>query len=129
MIYTLKLLLRSSHITIMKQIHKLTVISRRDLSPGYQAVQSGHALADYIFEFPIEANDWHRHSNFLIYLSTENEASLKNLLQELQGIGVAVTSFREPDINDELTAIAFVSTDETRKLTSGLPLQLKNVNK
>jgi len=40
-----------------------------------------------------------------------------------------VTSFREPDINDELTAIAFVSTDETRKLTSGLPLQLKNVNK
>ena len=34
-------------------------------------------------------------------------------------------SFREPDLNDELTAIAFAPGDKSKRLLSGIPLALK----
>jgi hypothetical protein len=50
---------------------------------------------------------------------------LIRLKERIESLGVSVSSFIEPDIGNEMTAIAFVSTDETRRLTSGLPLQGK----
>jgi len=96
------------------------------LTPGYQSVQSGHAVADFIMQHPTEALQWHQSSNYLIYLSVNDESDLKSLSRKLQDSGVLVTEFEEPDIDNAVTAIAFISDDRTKKLTSGLPLQLKN---
>lgn len=41
-------------------------------------------------------------------------------------MGIPISYFTEPDINDELTSICFIETDETKRLTSSLPLSLKN---
>jgi hypothetical protein len=37
-------------------------------------------------------------------------------------LGIKHTVFREPDINNQITAIAFEATDAARKLTSSCPL-------
>ena len=37
--------------------------------------------------------------------------------------------FTEPDIQDQLTAISFIETDKTKKLTSHLPLALGKYDK
>ena len=44
---------------------------------------------------------------------------------KLQDKGIPVSYFTEPDINDQLTSICFIESDETIKLTSNLPLSLK----
>jgi len=36
-----------------------------------------------------------------------------------------ITTFNEPDIDNQLTAIAFAPSEEARKLTSSLPLMGK----
>ena len=44
-------------------------------------------------------------------------------------MGITISYFEEPDIGNELTSICFVETEQTRKLTSHLPLSLKDFNK
>lgn len=41
-------------------------------------------------------------------------------------MGIPMSYFTEPDIGDELTSICFIETDKTKKLTSHLPLSLRN---
>jgi len=104
------------------------MISRGDLSIGQQAVQSTHAAIDFIFHHPDEAGAWHKTSNTLVSLIETNEKSLLSLSCDIKRTGVSVTEFREPWMNDQVTAIAFVSNEETRKLTKNLPLALKQTN-
>jgi hypothetical protein len=92
-------------------------------------VQASHAALDHVFHYPQEASDWHKNSNYLIFLSTKDEEELSTLSKRLQSLGTQVTEFREPDLGNQLTAIAFVSNDETRRITSGIPLMLKQKKK
>lgn len=108
----------------MKQINnqKLRVVTRRDLSIPYQAVQSGHAAIDFQHDFPVEAQEWQTKSNYLAFLTVANEQELINLATKAILMGIKHTVFREPDINNEITAIAFEPSDAARKLTSSCPL-------
>ena len=90
------------------------------MSVGQQAVQLGHAALDYIFEFPEQSREWHL-SNYLIYLTTENEEELQKLSDTLSS-KVHVCKFNEPDLNNSLTAFSFISNEETKKYTSKLKL-------
>lgn len=109
----------------MTQINqKLIVITRRDLSPGYQAVQSAHAAVDFQHQHPQLAKDWNTNSNYLIILSAKNEEQLKKYIWKFQKSELCHTVFREPDIGNEITAICVQPSEKTRKLTCHLPLAL-----
>lgn len=94
------------------------------MKPGLQMSQSGHALAQFMLDHPDQATQWN--NNYLICLSVENEEHLKNLMTKLNAHGIRASHFLEPDIGFELTAIAFEGTEKAAKLTSSLPLALKN---
>lgn len=113
----------------MEQIKnkKLIIVTRRDLSLGYQAVQAAHAAIDFQHEYPREANDWHKTSNYLIFLTVADEKQLRLLILQAAKRGIKIKAFREPDINNELTAIALEPSEESRKLTSSFPLMGKEV--
>ncbi len=85
---------------------KLHLITREDLSAGLQAVQAAHALREFVREHPAVDLDWYEKSNTLAFLSVEDEDSLKELLSDAQRRRIPVSGFREPDRDDELTAIA-----------------------
>lgn len=109
----------------MKQIEtKLIVITRNDISPGYQCVQSCHSVVDFASEYPKIFDKWKSESNSIICLSTKNENSLQDLYIKLKDITPSIIFF-EPDI-DELTSICVYGTPEIRKKLSNLPLTLKN---
>ena len=113
----------------MKQINeKLRVVTRRDLSLPTQAVQSAHAAIDFQHAHPKEATDWQTKSNYLALLTVANEEELYKLIDKATIRGIKYTIFREPDINNEITAIAFEPRDASRRLTSGCPLLGKNNN-
>lgn len=112
----------------MTQINqKLIIITRRDLHPGYQAVQSSHAGIDFQHQHPEIAKQWNKESNYLIILSVANEEQLFLYLEKFNFHNIKTTVFREPDIGNEITAIAVEPSEKTRKLTSKLPLALKEV--
>ena len=110
----------------MLQNDKLYVITRRDLAPGYQSVQGMHAAIDFIFHNPEIAADWHNVSNYLGFLSVENEQELVVLAEQAEALGIAFCIFREPDIDDKITAIALAPGHASKKLCSKLPLTLKD---
>ena len=59
---------------------KMFLITRLDLSPGQQAVQSAHVLTEFIFEHQYEASRWKNESNTIVLLEVDNENQLLQLL-------------------------------------------------
>ena len=107
------------------QISKVTVITRQDLSPGYQSTQSGHALTEFIFQHPEIAKHWHINSKYLVYLSAKDESHLQSIINKLSEKGIKHSVFREPDIDNQLTAVAIEPHIDLKRITSSLPLALK----
>ena len=111
----------------MTQINKLTSVTRRDLNAGYQSVQSTHSIVKFVFEHPEISGIWFK-DPYLAQLSVENEDALKHLIHKLQKSNIKYSIFREPDLGNQITAIAIEPSDKTRKLISHLPLMLKEYN-
>ena len=112
----------------MKQINetKLVVITRRDISPGYQVVQSTHSIADFAYEHPETFKNWKEESNSIICLQAKDEAHLQKLYEKLKLMTPSVMFF-EPDVN-EFTSLCVYGTPAIRKKLSHLPLSLKQQN-
>ena len=110
----------------MKQIQepKLIIITRSDISNGYQVVQSTHSIADFAFEFSKTFSKWKLESNSIICLSVKNEFELQKLYHKYKELTDAVIFF-EPDV-DEFTSVCLYGTPQIRKSLSHLPLALKN---
>jgi len=84
-----------------------------------------HAAIDFCFEHSDIAKGWQTTSNYLAVLSVNDENDLKSLIQKLETRGICHTVFREPDLNNEITAVAIEPSDAQHKITSGFPLLLK----
>jgi len=81
---------------------KLYVIVRKDLSDSQMAVQAGHAVAEYLLH-----SHFSRWKNeILIYLGVKNLLQLEKLKYKLDQEDIEYIEFREPDLNNEATAIA-----------------------
>ena len=81
---------------------KLYVLVRKDLSKSQQAVQAGHAVAEYLLRGP--STLWG--NGTLVYLSVRNEHELKWWYEQITEKGFNSVPFYEPDRNNEMTAFA-----------------------
>jgi len=63
----------------------------------------------------------------LVFLTVANEEELIKLISKAILTGIKHTVFREPDLGNKITAVAFEATDAARKLTSSCPLLGKEV--
>lgn len=113
----------------MKEGDKLYCVTRRDLKPGYQAVQSCHAYVEFALTFPRVTKKWNAVSNYMGLLSVENEAALFDLYAEAIGKGIKAVPFYEPDVGYQMTALCLEPSDGTVDLTSSLPLALQEYKK
>lgn len=92
---------------------KLYVLTRRDLKTKYAGVQAGHAVAQWMLENPTQAKEWN--NGTLIYLSVSCEEALQAWGEKLTELGIPWAGFKEPDIGDQLTAIATYGNGELYK--------------
>ncbi len=95
------------------------------MAPGYQSVQAQHGLAEFIFQHPEVAREWYKVSNYLGFLSVANEYELSKLIEKAIEQNITFSVFREPDIDNQITAIALEPSSKSKKLCSNLPLALK----
>jgi hypothetical protein len=101
----------------------LVIITRSDIAPGYQLVQSAHAIADFAHEHSQVFKQWKADSNSIICLNISNEQKLLKLFDKLSAVTPS-SKFYEPDV-DAFTSICVLGTPEIRKKLSHLPLSLK----
>ena len=99
------------------------MITRQDINPGYQCVQSTHSIADFAFEHPETIKKWKEESNSIICLSAKSEQHLLQLFEKYSQVTPTVKFF-EPDV-DEYTSICLYADSKIRKSLSHLPLTLK----
>lgn len=102
----------------------LYVVTRRDLSNGYQGVQSLHAALEFAIQYPTITASWNTHSNYLAFLSVDNEEELEMLFERALSERIPVVDFREPDIGNQLTAIAISPGAVSKEITAPLSLAL-----
>lgn len=91
-------------------------------------MQSAHAAINFTFEHPSRAGPWFKESNYLVQLEVKNENQLRLLIRKCQQLDLAYTVFREPDIGNQITAIAIEPSPITQKLVSKIPLLFKSKN-
>jgi hypothetical protein len=85
---------------------------------------ASHAAIQFVFEHPEIAKLWIKEP-YLAQLSCADEDDLKNLIEKLQKNNIKYSIFREPDLDDQITAIAIEPSDQSRRLLSSYPLMLK----
>ncbi len=88
-------------------------------------MQSAHAAIDFQHDHPEVASQWQTKSNYLALLTVADEEALIKLITKAIFTGIKHTIFREPDLGNEITAVAFEPTDAAKKLTSSCPLMGK----
>lgn len=88
---------------------KLYVLIRKDLPTSYIAVQAGHAVAKWLL------HDQRWQNETLVYLGVENEQELLHWKDKLDFKDMNYIEFREPDIKNQLTAIATLGNDKVFK--------------
>lgn len=106
---------------------KLFIITRQDISPGYQAVQSVHGMRQWVEEHPEEDDRWFKESNYIALLSVPTENDLVEMIKKASSQGVKFSVFQEPDIDNAITAIVLEPGKKSKKLCRGLPLALEQI--
>jgi hypothetical protein len=86
---------------------RLYVLIDNKLDKIYGCVQAGHAVAQYLLED--KNNNWH--NDYLIYLS----ADINEWKNKLNNKNIEYTEFKEPDLNNETTAIAVLNNGKLFK--------------
>lgn len=114
---------------------RIYVITRSDLSAGFQSAQSAHAVADFCLANPAQARSWDNEGGWLINLSVPTERDLFELYHQLlphveagDPATSAISIFREPDLALEMTAIAVLGTPSVIEQLAGLPLALSTLD-
>ena len=69
--------------------------------------------------------EWLHASNFLVVVAAPDERALAELAARAVEEGIVRSIVREPDIGNEITAVALQPGPEARRLCSQLPLALK----
>jgi len=84
-----------------------------------------HALRQFTAEHPEIDKLWFEQSNYLGLLSVSDEKELMSLIEQATAHEISFSIFREPDVDNEVTAIALAPGPKSKKLCSRLPLALR----
>lgn len=86
------------------------LVRKKDLNHSQRAVQAGHAVAEFLLK---SSSNWK--NTTLIYLGVKGEHQLKNWINKLSRQNIECIPWREPDMNNEITAIATIADSELFK--------------
>ena len=83
---------------------KMYIMIRDDLSKSQQGVQGGHALAEFMLSYPDIARQWN--NGVIVYVKADIDTISSYVHKLADTPNISIASFKEPDIGNQLTAIA-----------------------
>jgi hypothetical protein len=102
-----KLFARKSKTITSSTEKRLYVLIDKELDSIYGCVQGGHVVAEWLLKHPQQ--DWN--NSYLIYVS----ADVIMWKEKLDILEIDYTEFREPDLNNKVTALAILNNDRLFK--------------
>jgi len=84
-----------------------------------------HAAFEFAVDHPDTTRQWRLDSNFLVVVAVPDEAQLHKLDYAADCLGIRSTIVREPDYDNQYTALALEPGSFARKLCAEYPLALK----
>ena len=88
-------------------MQRLYVLIDNKLDSIYGCVQGGHVVAQWLLNHPNQ--NWN--NSYLIYVS----ADISKWKERLDILEIDYTEFREPDLNNQITALAILNNDKIFK--------------
>ena len=86
--------------------------------------QTCHAAIQFQHEFPQLSKSWIESSNYLVILEVHNEIQLKSLIDKAEQIGICFSVFKEPDLDNQVTAVAFEPGELSKRLLKNIKLAM-----
>ena len=82
-------------------------------------------------QFTNDFIEWNTVSKYITILSVPDEQSLKDLIKDLRCDGIRYSVFIEPDMGNQVTAVAInpCDSEKAKKHTSQLPLAMREPRK
>lgn len=77
-------------------------------------------MAQFFIEYRELAIEWD--NQFIVCLAVRDEDSLWAICNKLDTLNISYSKFFEPDLDNQLTSISFIQTDQTEKITKHLKL-------
>jgi len=96
---------------------RLYIITRADLNNGLKTAQACHAAIESAQKLDLSKTE----TPYVIILEARNQLHLNDVFERVNE-KTKVVSFKEPDLEDELTAIGFVENSKTSFITRKLKL-------
>jgi hypothetical protein len=80
-----------------------------NLSGIQKGIQTGHAALEYVLKFPDSATrDFIANHKTFIVLDGGTSGTMLDRMAELEDLKIDYAEFREPDLNNSVSAIAFL---------------------
>jgi hypothetical protein len=85
-----------------------------NLSGIQKGIQAGHAAIEYALAYSEDPayQNWARNHKTFIVLNGGSSVGMEDRLKELEELNIPHAIFREPDLNDSISAIAFLVHEE-----------------
>jgi len=93
---------------------------------GSQLAQSCHVCFSFAEEHKEISSQWQKDSNYICILNASSEAQLIDLMLAAQRQNIALSIFREPDMDNQITALALAPCVKAKKLCGRLPLACRD---
>lgn len=96
---------------------KLYFLVMYNLSGIQKGIQAGHSGLEYAKKYgdtPLYKEFIDNHKTFIL-LDGGGSEDMEQYLKYIESLGVNYAEFREPDLNNSVSAIAFIVSDEERE--------------
>lgn len=101
---------------------RLFIAVRADLAPGLAAAQIAHAAFLFATQQPERTVSWFRESQYLIVVDVPDETALIALASRALHKGLMVSTWSEPDLAGQKTAVALEPGPVAQRLCANYPL-------
>jgi hypothetical protein len=85
-------------------MRKLYLLLRNDLGQDYKYVQSQHGIGQYYEDNINDPDRWRNET--IVNLQVSDEGELEFWCKKMETRGIRFSTFREPDIGNQLTTVA-----------------------
>ena len=107
---------------LTNEFDRLYLAVRGDLPPGLAAAQAVHAAFQFASQHPSITGTWLRDSQYVVIISVPDEVGLIGLASRALAAGIQVSTWAEPDMGGQKTAVALEPGLIARRLCANYSL-------